>query len=217
MSQWGEKRRFVSANAEITVLPNVNTGEDPFAPINLESVITSLHVSDAKGSSLEINQLEQRLNEQYIGRPYAEWRRPGPPRPLPQPAPMSGGPLIHVSSHTGARTEYPERDMNKFSNAGYRGMVDIPPCKIRIASDTTYCAADGCGLRWDTNDPEPPGCPHSRVSLARLGRDAQRRIAPYSEPQRRHTGLLPVYLSFAAAVAALGWRYWPNILYWLGL
>ena len=31
------------------------------------------------------------------------------------------------------------------------------PCRLVVAGGETYCAS--CGLRWDTNDPEPPACP----------------------------------------------------------
>lgn len=93
-----------------------------------------------------------------------------------------------------------------------RSVVDLPPCIIRQAGDSTFCAADGCGLRWDTNDPEPPGCPRSRVSLARLGREAQRRIAPYSEPRRREKGIWVACVALAIAGAYLLWDLSPRIV-----
>lgn len=34
---------------------------------------------------------------------------------------------------------------------------DRKPCSTVISGDQTFCAT--CGLRWDTNDVDPPACP----------------------------------------------------------
>lgn len=34
---------------------------------------------------------------------------------------------------------------------------DKKPCAPVISGDMTFCAT--CGLRWDTNDTDPPACP----------------------------------------------------------
>lgn len=34
---------------------------------------------------------------------------------------------------------------------------DRKPCSTVVTGDMTFCAT--CGLRWDTNDAEPPKCP----------------------------------------------------------
>ncbi len=34
---------------------------------------------------------------------------------------------------------------------------DPKPCRVVTVGDQSFCAT--CGLRWDTNDPEPPKCP----------------------------------------------------------
>lgn len=37
-------------------------------------------------------------------------------------------------------------------------LPDAPkPCATVVAGDMTFCST--CGLRWDTNDSSPPGCP----------------------------------------------------------
>ena len=160
MAQWGEKRRFVSSTAEIEVLPCVDTG-GAFDPINLESTIGILSLMSKQGSDADVEELFERTRKMYVGRPYAEWRRPGPARPLPLDPPVSGrrpppeppSDLRHVSSHSGARE----------AASYYEGI----PCMIRQAGDSTWCQTAGCGLRWDTNEEDPPKCPRIAVQQAR--------------------------------------------------
>ena len=101
------------------------------------------------------------------------------------------------------------------------GIFNLPPCIIRQFGDLTGCVKPGCDLQWDTNDPEPPQCPLQRPSLAQLGREAQRRVAPYSEPRRRLRGILfgslPIYLSLAIGIGYLAWDFGPHVATWLAI
>lgn len=98
------------------------------------------------------------------------------------------------------------------------GIVDLNarPCIIRQAGDHTWCAEPGCGLRWDTNDPEPPLCPAYAVAVQRrssreLGQAQRRLSALYSEPSRRLWGIWPAGVALALAGAYLAW----NFVAWL--
>lgn len=192
MSQWGEERRFLGdPNVEIVVLPNVDTG-GTFDPINLESRIDQLFLMSTTGDQVLAGQLFERVKQQYEGRPYAEWRRPGPPRPLPQPAPVS--PMVHVSSHSGVR---------KAEGSYFHEAI---PCMIRQAGDSTWCQTPGCGLQWDTGEEDPPRCPRIAVQQAR--RSAATRVAPPS-PYRYRRGsralLYAALLALGALIVAAPW------------
>lgn len=190
MSQWGEERIFASETATIRVLPDFDTGI-PFDPLHLEAKVRALFMVDQQGDKDECVRLFLEAQKRYIDRPYAEWRRPGPPRPLPMPAPISGGPT----------PMYPGSSI-----------YEPIPCKIRQWSDETGCTV--CGLRWDTNDPDPPRCP--RLAVAR-GRVALGRHYPSTpSPYRYQTGSLwPLWLALAVLAAAVGWVHGPSILAWL--
>lgn len=183
MSQWGEERTFETDGASILVLPNVDTG-GAFDTINLESRIDQLCLMSVFGDRILAGQLFERVKQQYEGRPYAEWRRPGPP----QPAPVS--PMVHVSSHNGVRETLPASGKPTWHTH------EAIPCMIRQAGDSTWCQAAGCGLRWDTNEADPPRCPRIAVQQAR--RSAATRVASPSR-STRWRGWLGLLLAVLAA------------------
>lgn len=198
MSQWGEERRFLGEpNVEIVVLPNVDTG-GAFDPINLESRIVNLTMLSSTGDANKAAELFDRLHKQYVGRPYAEWRRPGPPRPLPKPAPVS--PMVHVSSHNGVRETLPASGKPTWHTH------EAIPCMIRQAGDSTWCQTAGCGLQWDTNEADPPRCP--RIAVQQAMRSAATRVAPpsHSTRWRGWLGLLLAVLAALGSWAAYVWH-----------
>lgn len=102
------------------------------------------------------------------------------------------------------------------------GVVDLNsrPCIIRQAGDHTWCAKPGCGLSWDTNDPEPPICPTYAVAVQRrssreLGQAQRRLSALYREPSRRLWGIWPAGVALALAGAYLAWDQGPRFVAWL--
>lgn len=114
---------------------------------------------------------------------------------------------------------YPDRDMNKFRNAG---IAELPPCIIRQWSDMTGCIKEGCGLRWDTNDPHPPLCPAFAVgrpqrhgNARQVGQAQARLSALYSEPRSRLWGIWPLYAALAIAGGYLAWDFGPAVVKWL--
>lgn len=67
------------------------------------------------------------------------------------------------------------------------GINLMPPCMIRQWGDMTGCIKPDCGLRWDTNDSNPPVCPSYAVAVQRrkvgeVSQAQQRLSALYSEP-----------------------------------
>lgn len=191
MSQWGEERIFRSANASITVLPDVDTG-GAFDPINPQHKIWKIFVTDSRGNLEEISQLTEQA-KQFVGRPYGEW--------------------LHEHQKGIAERDYQKRSELQRIRSGTEltarvvhpaGVNAMPPCIIRQAGDSTWCAKPGCGLRWDTNDPEPPLCPRWAVAQRRkefrVG-EAQRRLSDlYSEPRERLWRILDVGGKIALAV-----------------
>jgi hypothetical protein len=176
VSQWGEKRTFNDEKAMIEVLPGVDTRR-AFDPINLESTIRRICVLNSVGSPEAVQRLTKDVQKKYVGRPYAEWRRPEPPHPLDNQA------------HAAIRSM---RDMTTGP-----GFLEEIPCKIRQWGDETGCITPGCGLRWDTNDLNPPRCPRYAVAVQRRKlrevSQAQRRLsALYSEPGERRRRLLDI-------------------------
>lgn len=211
MSQWGKERRFENGGASIIVLPNVDTG-GAFDPVNLESKIDYLALMSTFGDRVLAGQLFEQIKQQYVGSPYAEWLRHTDMCPEEK---WSQCPA----------EQYPERDMNKFHNAG---IAELPPCIIRQWGDMTGCVKEGCGLRWDTNDPEPPLCPafaigrpQSHGNARRVSQAQARLSALYSGSPGRLSAFLwtglPLSLAFGLSIAYLGWFYGPHIVTWLAV
>src|SRR5688572_7198497 len=83
MSQWGKPRVFSSATASIVALPDVEMS-GPFDPINLESKIWQVLISNTDGDKDEIARLTAEAKS-YVGRPYSEWFRDPDPLWTPKP------------------------------------------------------------------------------------------------------------------------------------
>lgn len=95
-----------------------------------------------------------------------------------------------------------------------RHVYEPIPCKIRQWSDMTGCTTPGCGLRWDTNDPNPPCCPRLAVARGRiaLGRHYPSTPSPYAYQAGSRWAL---WASLIVLSALTGWTYGADILAWL--
>lgn len=92
-----------------------------------------------------------------------------------------------------------ERPFEGTPPKGYAGFYEPIPCMIRQWGDRAGCTTPGCGLRWATNDPNPPRCP--RLAVAR-GRVAPGRHYPSTpSPSPHQKGLLGLLLAIMAALA----------------
>lgn len=214
MSQWGEERRFLGNNCSIIVLPCVDT-EGTFAPIVADCRIESLHITHKDGSAHDIDELFERCSKRYVGRPYSEWQRPGPPRPLPQNppvSPMRREPPPPPSDLNPYRSPdvYPHRPMDKFSNAG---ILETIPCRIRQMGSVSGCVTNGCLLTWNNGDPNPPKCPRIAVQQARrsAGYPTTR---PGLSPALRGFVCGVLWMAISVAASAAGWFYGADIATW---
>lgn len=240
MAQWGEERTFTTPRASIRVIPTVDTGNDVFGTINLESTISGVTFIDARGNEDDIELLKEQANA-YIARPYAEWTRQ-----YAISRSISSSTLLN-NDYARAAVETMRQAVTGPGIVGAGALTMTPRqrflasqglpmnCDADQFSDSVVCP---CGVKFRIGDPSKCGLigmpldyQESVHTAKRRGvavqplsprqvAQAQRRLGGlYSEPQRRLWGIWPVYLFLALTVGwlalAVGWLVYDNWA-WLG-
>jgi hypothetical protein len=200
MSQWGIKREFRSENAAIRVLPCVNS-EGPFDPITPESPIERVVIVNSKGDASEIARLTAQV-QQFVGLPYSQWQPEG-----------KGHPFMKVARETGIVPDgdYEKRTELQRKAALAYGVNAMPPCIVRQFGDLTMCVKPGCGLRWDTNDSEPPACPAWAVARGKVAVPGYPTSGDTPSPHQAGSWW-PLWVSLAILAAVVIWVHGPDIL-----
>lgn len=77
MAQWGASKKFLAKDgrSEITVLPHVDTGADPFNPIGAGARLDDLMMTNWRGDQDACWRLFNQLKMQFVDRDYSHWQK----------------------------------------------------------------------------------------------------------------------------------------------
>lgn len=73
MAQWGAPGRFTRGHSSVEVVPDVDTGKNPFNPIGGGSTIRDIFATSIKGK--EAAALLADVKKEFVGQPYLAWEQ----------------------------------------------------------------------------------------------------------------------------------------------